>query len=151
MTRSMWFEDFLPGWRTETTAVTVTERDVADFAFRFDPQPLHLDAEGAKDGPFEGIIASGFHTLSLSFALFFRLGLVGESNLGSPGMEELRWLRPLKVGDTIHVGVEVTAVRASQSRPDRGVVWMRHDTFNQRGELILTVNCMHMLKRRGEH
>lgn len=66
-------------------------------------------------------------------------------------MEELRWLRPLKVGDTIHVGVEVTAVRASQSRPDRGVVWMRHDTFNQRGELILTVNCMHMLKRRGEH
>lgn len=150
MTRSMWFEDFLPGWKAETPAVTVTERDVADFALRFDPQPLHLDAEGAAKGPFEGLIASGFHTLSLSFSLFFRLGLLGESNLGSPGMEELRWLRPLRPGDTIHVGVEVTAVRASQSRTDRGVVWMRHDTFNQRGELILTVNCMHMLKRRVE-
>lgn len=150
MTRPMWFEDFLPGWKAETPAVTVTERDIADFAFRFDPQPLHLDAQGAAGGPFEGLIASGFHTLSLSFSLFFRLDLLGESNLGSPGMEEVRWLRPLRPGDTIHVGVEVTAVRASQSRTDRGVIWMRHDTFNQRGELILTVNCMHMLKRRVE-
>ncbi len=150
MQGSMWFEDFLPGWKAETAAVTVTERDISEFAFRFDPQPLHLDAEGAGSGPFEGLIASGFHTLSLSFALFFRLGLLGDSNLGSPGMEEVSWLRPLRAGDTIHAGIEVTDVRASQSRPDRGVVWMRHDTFNQRGELILTVNCMHMLKRRAE-
>ncbi len=63
-------------------------------------------------------------------------------------MEELRWLRPLRPGDTIRVEAEVVAAKASQSRPDRGVVTMRHDTFNQHGELILTVNCLHRLKRR---
>ncbi len=147
MTRSLYFEDLLPGFKVESPALTVTDRDVSDFAFRFDPQPMHIDAEAAGANQFEGIIASGFHTLSLSFALFFRLDLLRDTNLGSPGMEEVRWVRPLRPGDTIRIVAEVTAAKASQSRPDRGVVWMRHDTYNQKGELILSANCMHMVKR----
>lgn len=141
------FEDFPVGRRFETESLTVSEADILDFARRFDPQYFHADPDAAKAGPFGGIIASGFHTLSASFSLFFRLHLVEHANLGSPGMEEVRWLRPLRPGDTIHMVAEVTEQRPSQSRPDRGLVWMRHDTFNQRGELIMTANCLHLLRR----
>jgi acyl dehydratase len=147
MTRSLYFEDLQPGLKVETAAATVTDRDVAEFALRFDPQPMHLDAETAAGNQFGGLIASGFHTLSLGFALFFRLDILRDSNLGSPGMEEVRWVRPLRPGDTVHMIAEVTAARASQSKPDRGVVWMRHDLYNQRGELVMSANCMHMVRR----
>ncbi len=144
----VYFDDFQPGQRFVTPAMTVTESQILDFALQFDPQPLHMDKVTAENSHFGGLIASGFHTLNLSFSLFFRLRLVETHNLGSPGMEEVRWLKPLRPGDTIHAEIEVTAIKPSQSRPDRGVITMRHDTFNQKGELILTVSCLHMLKRR---
>lgn len=146
---SLYFDEFFVGEKFETAAETVSEADIVAFAKVFDPQPFHVDRAAAERTHFHGLIASGFHTLSLSFALFFRMRLLEEANLGSPGMEDVRWVRPLRPGDTIHVVAEVTAQRASQSKPDRGVVWMRHDTINQRGELVMSVNCMHMLKRRG--
>jgi acyl dehydratase len=127
----------------------VTEAQILEFARVYDPQPFHIDVEAAKATEFNGLIASGFHTLSLSFSLFFRLGVFARANLGSPGMEELRWLKPLRPNDTIRVEAEVMEVKPSHSKPDRGIVVMRHDTFNQRGELILTVNCLHRLKRRA--
>ena len=141
------FEDFHLGQRFETAAITVSEAEIVAFAERFDPQYFHRDPAAAADGPFHGLIASGFHTLSLSFGLFFRLEIVERANLGSPGMEEVRWLWPLRPGDTIHATAEVTGLKASQSKLDRGVVTMRHDTFNQDGALIMTVSCLHMLKR----
>ena len=146
---SLYFDEFFVGEKFETAAETVSEADIVAFAKVFDPQPFHVDRAAAERTHFHGLIASGFHTLSLSCALFFRMRLLEEANLGSPGMEDVRWVRPLRPGDTIHVVAEVTAQRASQSKPDRGVVWMRHDTINQRGELVMSVNCMHMLKRRG--
>ncbi|HYM32007.1 MAG TPA: MaoC family dehydratase [Candidatus Cybelea sp.] len=145
----LYFDDFQPGQRFESMGLTVTEGQIIDFALRYDPQPFHMDAEAAKKHQFGGLIASGFQTLSLSFSLFFRLRIIEHANLGSPGMEEVRWLKPLRPGDTIHTVVEVLSVKASQSKPDRGVVTMRHDTINQHGELIMTVNCLHMLKREG--
>ncbi|WP_290979382.1 MaoC family dehydratase [Ferrovibrio sp.] len=148
MMQDWYFDDLLPGQRFSTPGMTVSEAMILDFARVYDPQPFHIDTEAARGTEFGGLIASGFHTLSLSFSLFFRLGVLGRANLGSPGMEELRWLLPLRPGDTIRVEAEVVAAKASQSRPDRGVVTMRHDTFNQHGELILTVNCLHRLKRR---
>lgn len=143
------FDDLYPGQRFVTSAMTISETQILDFARVYDPQPFHINAEAAKQTEFGGLIASGFHTLTLSFSLFFRLGIFSAANLGSPGMEEIRWLKPLRPGDTIHAEAEVTALKASQSKPDRGIVTMRHDTFNQDGSLILTVICLHRLKRRA--
>jgi acyl dehydratase len=150
MAADWYFDDLLPGHSFTTPGVTVSEAQILDFARVYDPQPFHIDSEAARDTEFGGLIASGFHTLSLSFAQFFRLEVFAKANLGSPGMEDLRWLKPLRPGDTIRVEAEVMEVKPSQSKPDRGIVVMRHDTFNQRGELILTVTCLHRLKRRGQ-
>ncbi|MCW5752406.1 MAG: MaoC family dehydratase [Alphaproteobacteria bacterium] len=146
--KSYYFDDFHIGEKFVTGEESVLEADIVAFARTYDPQPFHIDRAAAAASHFGGIIASGFHTLSLSFALFFRLRLLEAANLGSPGMEDVRWIRPLRPGDRIHVVAEVTALRPSQSKPDRGVVWMRHDTINQRGELVMSVNCLHMLRRR---
>lgn len=143
-----YFEDFAVDDRFETAGRTVTEADILRFAFEFDPQPFHIDAEYAARSQFGGLIASGFHTLSLSMSLFFRTGLLQASNIGSPGIDGVRWLAPLRPGDTIRQVAVVTRLKASASRPDRGVVWMRHDTLNQNGQVIMQVDCMHMLKRR---
>jgi acyl dehydratase len=150
MAADWYFDDLLPGHRFTTPGVTVSEAQILDFARVYDPQPFHIDSEAARDTEFGGLIASGFHTLSLSFAQFFRLEVFAKANLGSPGMEDLRWLKPLRPGDTIRVEAEVMEVKPSQSKADRCIVVMRHDTFNQRGELILTVTCLHRLKRRGQ-
>ena len=143
-----YFDDFAIGDRFVTAAKTVTESEILRFAFEFDPQPFHIDAAAAAGTPFGGLIASGFHTLSLSMSLFFRLRLLERPNLGSPGIDEIRWLRPLRPGDTIHQVAEVTDLKRSTSKPDRGVIWMRHDTFNQQDEMIMRLRCMHMLRRR---
>ena len=150
MAADWYFDDLLPGHSFTTPGVTVSEAQILDFARVYDPQPFPIDSEAARDTEFGGLIASGFHTLSLSFAQFFRLEVFAKANLGSPGMEDLRWLKPLRPGDTIRVEAEVMEVKPSQSKPDRGIVVMRHDTFNQRGELILTVTCLHRLKRRAK-
>lgn len=147
--KSYYFDEFHIGERFVTGEEDVSEADILAFARVYDPQPFHVDPGAAAESHFGGLIASGFHTLSLSFALFFRMRLLEAANLGSPGMEDVRWIRPLRPGDRIHVVAEVTALRPSQSKPDRGVVWMRHDTLNQKGELVMSVNCLHMLKRRG--
>jgi acyl dehydratase len=148
--RALYFDDIHPGDRFESPAVTVTEGQILDFAQLYDPQPFHLDRAAAARTEFGGLIASGFHTLALSFSLFFRLRVIEEANMGSPGMEEVRWLKPLRPGDSIHIVAEVVEVRPSQSKPDRGIIRMRHDTFNQDGALIMTVNCLHRLRRRAE-
>lgn len=142
------FDDFHPGDRFESPGLTVTEGEIIGFALKYDPQAYHLDREAAKATEFGGLIAPGMHTLSLSFALFFRLGIAGPSNIGALGFEEVRFLRPLRPGDTIRIVAEVLEARASQSKPDRGVIKMRHDTFNQNGELILSAVCLHRFARR---
>lgn len=143
-----YFDDFAVGQTYRSAGVTVTESMILDFALMYDPQPIHLDAQQAAMGQYGGLIASGFQTLALSFRLFFQLNLVAAQNLGSPGMDELRWKAPLRPGDTIHVEVTVVESKASTSKPDRGIVRMRHDTVNQDGTVILSLLAMHMLRRR---
>ena len=109
-----------------------------------------MNAESAKDGIHGGLISSGFQTISLSFSLFFRLGILDAANLGSPGFDELRWLKPVRPGDTIWMEAEVTQVKPSKSKPDRGVIFMDHRTVNQNDEVVMTVKCMHMLRRRPD-
>ncbi len=142
------FDDLKIGDRFETERIMVTEDDIVGFARQFDPQPFHTDRQAAAESDFGGIVASGFHMLSLSFGLFFRTRVIEKHNLGSPGMDHIRWFKPLRPDDTIYSTAEVTDLKPSRSRPDRGSVWMRHDTINQKGEIIMSVDCIHRLRRR---
>jgi len=135
----MYFEDFKPGDELASPGATITEAQIIDFALTFDPQPFHVDVTAAAAGPFGGLIASGFHTLALSFRLFWQTGALNEGSIGSPGIDEVRWLRPVRPGDTLRVVVKVLETRPSRSKPDRGVVKVQYTTSNQHGETVLTV------------
>jgi acyl dehydratase len=146
----MYFGDFEIGQTFVTHGKTLSEAEILQFAMVYDPQPLHMNAELAKDGIHGGLISSGFQTISLSFSLFFRLGILDAANLGSPGFDELRWLKPVRPGDTIRMEAEVIELKPSRSKPDRGVIFMEHRTLNQHDEVVMTVKCMHMLRRRPD-
>jgi acyl dehydratase len=94
------------------------------------------------------LIASGFQSLALCFRLFIQSGMLAESSMGSPGIDELRWLAPVRPGDTLHTEIEVIEVRPSNSKPDRGIARLRYHAVNQRGEVVLTLIINHLLRRR---
>jgi acyl dehydratase len=145
--KTFYFEDFKPGDRFESPGTTLTQDAIIDFAARFDPQPFHTDPVAAETSIYGGLIASGIHTIAVSFHLLLQTGALA-NNLGSPGFDELRWLRPVRPGDTLRAVGEVIAVRPSSSRPDRGTVRFRCSTLNQKGETVQTVCCDQLLKRR---
>ncbi|MCW2236615.1 MaoC family dehydratase [Azospirillum canadense] len=142
-----YFEDFRIGDVIETEGATVTESQIMDFAQRFDPQPFHMDAVAASEGPFGGVIASGFHTLSLSFRLFRDTGVITGTSLGGSGGDELRWLRPVRPGDTLRVRAEVVEATPSR-RGDRGTVRLAYTTLNQHGEAVMTITLHHIIATR---
>jgi len=144
----LYFEDFTPGREFRTDGVTITEAQILDFALAFDPQPFHLDAEAAKESIFGGLIASGFQTMALTFRLFIQTRALAASSLGSPGVDELRWLRPVRPGDTLRAVVQVVEQRPSTSKPDRGIVRLHWTSLNQRGEPVLTMTSMQLVRRR---
>jgi acyl dehydratase len=143
----MFFEDFAPGQRFHTGSRSLSEREIVDFASRWDRQFFHLDAEAARSSIFGGLIASGFHTLLVTFDLVVEAAIWTESSQGSPGIERLRWLRPVRPGDTLSVEVEVVETTASR-KGDRGYVVWDHTTRNQRGETVMTFRSTGILKRR---
>ena len=145
-----WFEDFRVGDRFESRGVTLTESQIVDFALTYDPQQMHVNAAAAVDGMFGGLIASGFQTLALSFRLFFDLGLMEKSNIVGPGMDEVRWLAPVRPGDTLRSVVEVLETRGSRSRADRGTVRFGFTVENQHGERVLTYQALTIIRRRPE-
>ncbi|TCT13162.1 acyl dehydratase [Tepidamorphus gemmatus] len=142
-------DDLAPGMSFETGAMTINEGDIIAFARQFDPQYFHLDPDAARASAFGGLIASGLHTLSVSMRLFFDLGLWPRAIIGSPGMNEIRWVKPVHPDDTLTSRLQIAAVTPSRSKPDRGVVTTRHETLNQRGETVLTFACLHMLYTRA--
>jgi acyl dehydratase len=145
--KSLYFEDFKPGDRFESPGVTLTEGEILDFAAHYDPQPFHTDRVAAEQSIYGGLIASGIQTVAVSFRLLLQTGALA-NNLGSPGFDELRWLRPVRPGDTLRVQGEVVEVRPSASRPDRGAVRFRCTTRNQNDEPVQTVFCNQLLWRR---
>jgi acyl dehydratase len=147
--RDLFFEDFAVGQRYETEGVIVTEAEILAFARQFDPQYFHLDAAAAAKSAFGGLVASGLHTLSLTMRLFFELNLWERAIIASPGLEHVRWLVPLRPGDTIRTTVEISAVKRSRSKPDRGIVSTAHRAFNQHDQVIFTMTCLHMVLARG--
>ena len=142
-----WFEDFTVGDVVETRGATVTESQILDFALVYDPQPFHIDSEAAAAGPFGGLIASGFQTIGLSFRLVLATGAFDGTSLGSGAMDEVRWLRPVRPGDTLRVRFEVVEVRPSR-RGDRGTVRCAYATSNQRGEAVSTFAIDHIIAAR---
>jgi len=118
------------------------------FARDYDPQPFHLDPAAATESIYGGLIASGFQTLALGFRLIWDTGVYAGSSMGSPGFDELRWLKPVRPGDRLHVEAEVIGITPSRSKPDRGVAVSRYELINQRGEVVYPVAMMHILRRR---
>jgi len=128
------FEDFSVGDRFETGAVTLTESMIIDFALTYDPQPFHIDREAAAASPFGGIIASGFHTIALGFRMFMDSRVLAACSIGSPDMDDVQWLAPVRPDDTIHTMAEVMETKESKSKPDRGTLRMRYTIVNQRAK-----------------
>ena len=148
MAGDLYFEDFTVGREFRTDGATVTESQILDFALAFDPQPFHMDLEAAKQSMFGGLIASGFHSMALTFRLFAQTRALAACSLGSPGVDEVRWLRPVRPGDTLRATVQVVEQRPSGSKPDRGIIRLRWTALNQRSEPVLTMTSMQLVKRR---
>jgi acyl dehydratase len=144
----MYFEDFTAGTELTSPGISVTEAQIIDFALQFDPQPFHVDVTAAAKSMFGGLIASGFHTAALTFRLFWQTGVLADGSIGSPGIDELRWLKPVRPGDTLHVVAKVLETRRSTSKPDRGIVKMQYATVNQHGETVLTLIGNQLLRTR---
>jgi len=141
------FDSLSVGDRFALGTFTVTRESIVDFARRFDPQPFHLDEAAARASMFGGLVASGLHTLSETFAVAVRSGIWSEANLAGAGLDELRWPRPVRPGDVLSVAIEVVALTPSRSRPDRGIARIRYVATNREGEPALSFTIDHVLRR----
>jgi acyl dehydratase len=146
---TLYLDDLIPGQIFRTNGFTFTEAEIIDFAWRYDPQPFHIDTGAAEKSPYGGLIASGFQSLSICFRLFIQSGIFMDSSLGGSGIDELRWHAPVRPGDTLRCEVEVLEVRPSNSKPDRGSARLRYQARNQRDETVLSFIAIHLLSRRA--
>lgn len=144
-----YFEDYPVGAVFECGAITVDEAEAIAFATRFDPQPMHTDPVAAAAGPFGGLIASGWHTAALMMRLLATQFLSPASSLASPGIDELRWHRPVRPGDVLSLRVTVQDAYPSRSRPDRGMIRCLIEVLNQSGEVVMSLRPMNLVRRRS--
>jgi len=142
----LYFDDFKVGDTIASSGMTVTESQIIDFAMRYDFQPFHTDVEAAKESIFGGLVASGIHTIAVTFRLLLMTGLL-KHNLGSPGFDELRWLKPVHPGDTLSAVAEVLECKPSKKHKDRGTIRFRYSTYNQNDEKVFTVIGSQILRR----
>jgi acyl dehydratase len=144
-----YFEDYLPGAVAEYGDIRVEEAEMVEFARRFDPQDMHVDPEAAARGRFGGLIASGWHTAAMMMRLFADHFLSKVASLASPGIDELRWLAPVRPGDVLRIRVTVLETTRSHSRPDRGMVRTLVEVLNQEGRVVMSLKPMNLLRCRG--
>jgi acyl dehydratase len=147
--RTRYLEDFTVGEKFHTAGFTFDVAEIIEFAAKYDPQSFHIDPVAAKEGPFGELVASGFHTVARQFRDWLDLGLLEKSSLGGPGIDELRWLAPVRPGDTIITEVEVLKVRPSRSRPDRGMLHYRMTGYNQHGDAVISMLNVTFVRRRA--
>lgn len=143
-----YFEDYVAGTMQEFGSIAVEEAEVIAFAQRFDPQPFHIDPEAARESLFGGLIASGWHTAALTMRLIVEHYLAASASLGSPGIDELRWLKPVRPGDILTVRVTVLETKRSRSKPDRGIVRSALEVLNQHREVVMTMQALNMMRCR---
>jgi acyl dehydratase len=143
------FEDFAVGQKFHSGTVTVTVEGIKAFAAQFDPQPFHLDEASARASIFGGLAASGWHTAAMGMRLMVESDLrPAGGNIGA-GVEDIRWPRPVRPGDVLHVDGEVIETRASRSRPELGIVRIRATMYNQSGDPVQVFTPVLMVRRRG--
>ncbi len=143
-----YFEDLSAGDRFEIGSFTLSEEEIISFAERYDPQPFHVDAAAAADTMFGGLIASGWQTAACVMRLMVDGFISVESSLGSPGMDELRWLRPVRPNVSYAATIEITESRPSRSKPDRGTVWSVVQVTDPEGEVVYTSKGMGIYLKR---
>jgi len=143
-----YWEDFQIGERAELGRHTFTTEEIVEFARRYDPQPFHIDAEGARQSAFGGLIASGWQTCAIGMRLMVEGYIRQTVSLGSPGIDNIRWLKPVRPGDTLTYSRIVLESRASTTRKGVGLVKHRWEALNQRGELVLTMEGWGMFGRK---
>ena len=148
MTIRYYFEDFSVGRVFDSGTRQLSEQDILGFAREYDPQYFHTDPEAAKQSIFGGLIASGWQTVGVCMRLMCDSYLLESSSMGSPGMDAVRWVKPVYPGDTLRIRTTVIAAKPSSSKPDRGMVTMRWDVFNQKDELVMHMQSMQMMGRR---
>ena len=143
-----YLEDFHPGDTLDLGSCTVSRDEILEFARRYDPQPFHVDEEAARASIYGGLIASGWHTTALLMRLLVDGMVNGAHSMGSPGVDEIRWLKPVRPGDTLTARAVVLDVVPSRSKPDRGHLRTRYEVFNQRGEKVMTMVSLGIFRRR---
>jgi acyl dehydratase len=144
-----YFEDYVPGLTVDCGSFSMSEAEIIAFAKEYDPQPFHVDPVGAKDGPYGGLIASGWHTTSMMMRQLVDHYVSPESSLGAAGVDELRWPKPVRPGDTLHVRATVLEARPSGSKPDRGIVRSLAELTNSGGELVMKLTAINFILLRG--
>ena len=143
-----YFEDYVPGSVYSFGSIAISEEEILEFARRFDPQSIHTDPHLAQQGPFKGLIASGWHTSAVMMRLYADHYVSKVASLASPGVDELRWLQPVRPDDVLSLRTTVLSARVSRSKPDRGLVHTKIEVLNQHGEPVLTMTAMNMFRRR---
>ena len=142
-----YLEDFAPGQEFDLGRSRITQEDIVAFARAFDPQPFHVDEQAAADSIYGGIIASGWHTISLFMRLFVEGLLRDAASLGSPGVDKVRWRHPVRPGDILQARATVQEVAPSRSKPDRGIVRWAYEMRNQDGVVVMTMEGIGMFSR----
>jgi len=143
-----YFEDYRVGAVHRDGVTTADEAEVIAVATKFDPQYSHLNPKAAARGPFGGLIASGWHTAAMMMRLFADHYLSSVASLASPGIDELRWTRPVRPGDALDIRVTVLEANESRSKPDRGIVRTLIEVLNQNDELVMSCKAINLLRRR---
>ncbi len=143
-----WFEDLTVGAVFEYGDYEMTQAEIIEFAKKYDPQYFHTDPETAKASNFGGLIASGWNTAAAVMRMLVDHHLSPASSMGSPGIDELRWLKPVRPGDRLRLRITVEEATPSRSKPDRGVVKSLTESLNQDGDVVLSMRGMTMLRRR---
>ncbi len=145
----LYFEDQPVGRRDELGSKTVTKEEIIAFAAKFDPQPFHLDDDAGKQTPYGGLIASGWHTCSMMMRMLADNLLRHTASMGAPGLDHVRWLKPVRPGDTLTLVSEVTDVKPSRTKPF-GFVTRKFEMTNQHGEVVLSVQGPGMFAKRPQ-
>lgn len=143
------FEDFVTGSVTEMGSRLVTAEDIVAFAAQFDPQPMHLGDDGGRAAGVGGLVASGWHTCAILMRMMVDDFVRDSASMGSPGVDEVRWLRPVRPGDRLSARRTVLETRVSKSRPGMGFVTFRFEVLNQSGEIVMELTSPLMIGRRS--
>jgi acyl dehydratase len=145
-----YFEDFVEGQTIDLGSFRYTEQEIIDFARAYDPQPMHTDPAAATKSTYGGLIASGWQTATSYMKVLVEQIMRDSASIGSPGVDKLRWLKPVRPADVLRARFTVLETRASNSRPDWGIVRSRGEVLNQKDEVVMDVEAVNFFGRRPD-